>query len=278
MRVSGLVVVMGLVVDGCLPAPAPGPSAAVQAATPPGAIPIQPTGLLPHPGPLPAINVGKSGSMSVGWLFAGTPSDGADGFRVTLTPSVLENPAGNMIYWAFEGYFHDGSTWYMGLQPNGQYGQTALFSVFGKDTTPLAPACAAGADGGAGTHCHIHYPWELGRSYELIVRLARGDSQTMVWEGAVADLASGAVTVIGDFGVSAARGLMRAEGVTFAEFFKRPTPCAEEARSEVLVQQAFAFRSGQAFPGAVHSLNANSGCHPQFFGDGASFVYLDNGG
>jgi hypothetical protein len=91
MRVSGLVAVMGLVVDGCVPAPVP--SAAVEAATPPGAIPLQPTGLLPHPGPLPSINTGKSGSMNVGWLFPGTPGDGADGFRVTLTPSVLENPA-----------------------------------------------------------------------------------------------------------------------------------------------------------------------------------------
>ena len=277
MRSLVLAWVPSLLAGACTP-PQAAPSPAVQDATPPAAIPIQPTGLQPHRGPLPSINAGKSGSMNVGWLFAGTPGDGADGFRVTLTPSVLENPGGNMIYWAFEGYFHDGSTWYMGLQPNGQFGQTALFSVFGNGTSALAPACAAGADGGAGTHCHIPYPWALGRSYEFIARLARADSQTMVWEGVVADLATGVVTPIGDIGVSAGRGLMRAEAVTFAEFFKRPTPCNEEARSEVLVQQAFAFRGGRSFPGAVHSLNANSGCHPQFFGDGASFVYLDNGG
>jgi hypothetical protein len=194
-----------------------------------------------------------------------------------MTPQRVDTFPKNFVYWAFQGAFMDKSVWYMGLQPNGEFGETALFSVFGKGTSAKSASCKEGADGGAGTHCHIQYPWALGKPYELIVTLASADSVTMTWEGAVADLESGAVTVIGDFSVEASRGLLSATGVTFSEFFKRPTPCAEQPRSEVLFDDLYAYRTGKAFEGVVSGLNDNAGCGPTFFGDGKKAVYLGIG-
>ena len=278
VRVSPLTLAAGLSIllpacatSGGASAPAP----TVQAATQPASIPLQPIALPPHGPLLPGIHTGAGGSVNVNWQYANAPHDGVDAFAVTMTPMVLENVPSNLTYWAYEGEFLDKQAWYMGIQ---LAGKTALFSVFGAGAVPLTAACKAGADNGPGAGCHLPYEFTLGHSYQFMVRLKSGDSATWVWEGVVADLSTGAMSVIGDISVPASRGLLHALGVSFAEFYKRPTPCTEEPRSEILVHQPIAYRSGRGFAGHIYQLNNNSGCAPQFYGDGQSYVYIDNGG
>lgn len=222
-------------------------------------------------------HAGNPGSMTSRWTFTGAPKDGLDAVKIALTPVVVESPAQNFVYWAFEGSFADRTAWYFGLQPNGEYGKTALFSVFGANAEPASVQCAAGADGGAGTHCHIRYDWTLGSAYQFIVRLVGGDSQHFVWQGVVADLATNRVTEIGQISVAATRGLLEPGGATFSEFFHRTVPCPQQPRSEALWQQAMGYRGNQPFAGAITSVNADSTCNPSFYGDGKTYVYQDNG-
>lgn len=64
-------------------------------------------------------------------------------------------------FWAYQSSFENGGTVYFGLQPNGEYGKTALFSIFGPGTQAMNASCKSGADSTkpeSGTSCHIPYP------------------------------------------------------------------------------------------------------------------------
>lgn len=210
------------VLSGCTAAPTPpSPAPAPVRGPPPGLVlpaPLPPrpqAGLPPRMPPQQGGHVGAAGAANVDWQFTGAPRDGLDTMRATMSPRGYDNPGQNFIYWAFQGYFVQGQGWYVGLQPSGEFGKTALFSVFGEGSTPLDPACKAGADNGAGTHCHIPYPWDTGRAYQFVVTLVAGNAGTSTWQGSVQDLATGATTVIGAIGVTAAHGYLKASGVNF---------------------------------------------------------------
>jgi hypothetical protein len=242
-------------------------------------IPHAPVPFPPKVGPLPGKAVGpKGGAPHVAWKYAGAHPPGFDTVRITISPQSYAAGNANAIYWAFDSVFQDGSTYYTGLQPNGQYGKTALFSVFGPGTTPRAPYCKSGADNGPGTSCHIPYEWQLGREYELVVALVDGDAAWMTWEGAVFDLTTGERTLIGDITVPAARGLLRSWwGTTFAEYFHHIDSCAEQPASEVLFFNPFGYRSGVEYAGEISTMDNGDKCNAIFYGDGRTYAYVDEG-
>jgi hypothetical protein len=222
-------------------------------------------------------NLGKKGSPNVGWLFNGAPADGLDAVRATISPRAYFNPGKNFIYWAFDSVFVHGETYYAGLQPNGEFGKTALFSVFGPETSSKSKACKVGADYGAGTSCHIHYDWQLEHSYQFTVALVGTAGRTTTWEGAVVDVATGVRTVIGDITVGVSRGYLAPWALTFVEYFRHIDSCAEEPFSEVLFFRPVGYRNGKEYKATLHSMNLNTGCGQIFYGDGRNYVYVDVG-
>lgn len=234
---------------------------------------------LPAKGSLQAgTNLGHTGSANVSWEYPGAPADGLDAMRITMSPQSYANPDKNFVYWAYDSRFVHGETYYMGLQPNGEYGKTALFSIFGPGSSSASAACKAGADDGAGTSCHIHYPWELKHSYQFTVALVKEDAATTTWEGSVTDLSTQVRTVIGDITVSSARGYLRSDwAVTFDELFERSIPCPAQPHSEILFFHPIGYRHGREYPGVIKSLNTNSGCNPKFYSDNKDFAYVDEG-
>jgi hypothetical protein len=221
-------------------------------------------------------HAGSKGAPNVSWEFAGAPKDGFDGVRVAISPREVHGDK-NFVYWAYDGVFMNNLTYYAGLQPKGEFGKTALFSVFGSGTHPKAPHCKAGADMGSGTSCHIPYEWKQGGAYELTIQQIAKDDQGSTWEGAIVDLATRERTVIGVVSVGKERGLLKPWAVTFIEYFRHVNSCAEQPFSEVLFYRPVAYRGGKEFPANIKSMNLNSGCTPGFYGDGKSYVYVDLG-
>jgi len=253
-------------------------SPSMQGATRPESIPVESVTVPPRAPARQGINAGKKGSPNVGWLFDGAPADGLDAVRVTISPRTYQEPHGkNFVYWAFDSVFAHGETYYVGLQPNGEYGKTALFSIFGPGTSSKSSSCKQGADYGAGTSCHIPYDWQTGRAYQLTVQLVAAGNGTTTWEGAVNDVSSGARNVIGAVTVGSARGYLAPWGLTFVEYFHHIDSCAQQPYSEVLFFRPVGYRGGREYKGALHSLNLNTGCGQDFFGDGRSYVYVDVG-
>jgi hypothetical protein len=226
----------------------------------------------------PGTNLGKKGSANVSWEYPGAPADGLDAMRITMSPQSYTDPNHNFVYWAYDSKFIHGETYYMGLQPNGKFGKTALFSVFGPESSSKSPECKSGADDGNGTSCHIHYPWELQHTYQFTVALVGEDAKTATWAGSVTDLTTQVRTIIGDITVSSARGYLRPDwAVTFDELFERSIPCSAQPHSEILFFHPVGYRHGQEYPGVLKSLNINSGCNPKFYSDNMDFVYIDEG-
>ncbi len=212
------------------------------------------------------------------WTYPGAPEDGLDAMRITMSPQSYSAGDQNFVYWAYDSKFMNGDTYYMGLQPNGEYGKTALFSVFNPGSSSSSPSCKSGADEGPGTSCHIHYPWELKHTYQFTVVLVARSTNTMTWEGSITDLTTQIRTVIGDIDVQASRGYLRPDwAVTFDELFKRSIPCSSQPLSEILFFRPYGYRSGREYPGNLKSLNINSGCNPVFYSDHEESVYVDVG-
>ena len=219
-------------------------------------------------------NVGGHGAPNVTWQFDGAPADGFDAVRVVISPRSYSDEKKNFIYWAYDGVFMNGKTYYAGLQPNGEFGHTALFSVFGPGTHPKAEHCKAGADMGSGTSCHIPYQWVEERAYQFTVQMIASDASSTTWEGAVIDLTSKKRTVIGVIQTAKDRGLLKPWATTFAEFYKGPKDCKLRPASEVLFFRPVAYRDGVEYQATLRGVNTNSGC-VEFYGDGKRYVYVD---
>jgi hypothetical protein len=228
--------------------------------------------------PQPGENLGHRGAANVSWTYPDAPADGLDAMRITMSPESYADSDQNFVYWAYDSRFMSGETYYMGLQPNGEFRKTALFSIFGPGTSSSNPNCKAGADNGAGTSCHIHYAWELHRNYQFTVVLLTKTANTTTWEGSVTDLVTQVRTVIGDITVPSSRGFLRPDyAVTFVELYKRSVPCSSQPGSEILFLRPFGYRDGQEYAGTLKALNINSGCAPVFYSDHKSYVYVDEG-
>jgi len=183
---------------------------------------------------------------------------------VSYPLTVLANAnAGASWYWADEVQFADGSIAYMGLQPNGQYGKTALFSVFGPDTVGLGAGCASGADGGTGTSCHIPYPWDVGKTYVFTITLTSSAAGQETWQGTVTNTATLRRTTIGAWTVAASRGLIEPL-LGFAEYFSSVPSCASVPQMDVLYGPPTGAVAGRSYAGIVtdaYSYGSTSGSY-----------------
>ena len=141
----------------------------------------------------------------------------------------------------------------MGLQPDGEYGRTALFSFFGQGTSSSFHACAAGADGGQGTSCHIPYPWELGHTYKFLVRQMSQDAAegTTTWKATVTDTATNQPVTIGVVSVPASWGLIVPGNMAWAEWFHGPDPCGQRTYFRVRYDSPTGYLKGVAYPESV---------------------------
>ena len=184
-------------------------------------------------------------------------------------------------YWAYETGFMNRQQFYFGLQPNGEFGKTALFSVFGTGTSSDAHYryCKSGADGGSGTSCHIPYKWTLGHFYDFTVTLVGLSGTQEEWEGNVYDDVTGARTFIGKIVVPASAGYLDLNGGgAFDEYFAwGEHPCPNEPLSSILYLTPTGFLNGKATTTALSAIRANSGCNVKAYSDNASYVFLDNG-
>lgn len=106
-------------------------------------------------------------------------------------------------FWAYQGEFVNDGVFYFGLQPNGEYGKTALFSVFGKGAQSNYKWCSEGADSediNTGISCHVAYDWKPGHKYTFRVAPTELFSETKnmkTWKGTVKDTVTGKETIIG---------------------------------------------------------------------------------
>lgn len=175
-------------------------------------------------GETPASGGTPGGMAAVDYDLAAAPARGLETLSYPLT--VLRNASATAYwYWADEFNFTAKGTAYFGLQPNGQYGRTGLFSVFGQGTAKRRSWCVNGADAGPGTSCHIRYRWVVGRTYRLTVRLSSQAKSTRTWLGTVRNLASGVTTTLGAWSVPRSWGLLQRASGGFAEYFGPVSSC-----------------------------------------------------
>lgn len=223
---------------------------------------------------------GCKGADNTHYHTANQPSAGFDAVKFTMSPRVDRAPD-DYYYWAYETGFMSGQQFYFGLQPSGQFGKTALFSVFGNGTSsnPTYKYCRAGADSGSGTSCHIPYDWKLDHFYDFTVTLVGKSRTSEEWQGNVYDDKTGAKSFIGDIFVPPSAGYINLNGGgAFDEYFEyRTYPCSREPYSSILFLTPTGYWHGQPSTSAYAKLNANSGCNVKFYTDEATYAYLDNG-
>ncbi|GAC1374971.1 MAG: hypothetical protein NVSMB32_17970 [Actinomycetota bacterium] len=177
----------------------------------------------------------------------GSPAAGLTSLSYPLTVVENADPKASW-YWADTVQFvGDASVAYMGLQPNGQYGLTALFSVFGPGTAGVGPYCVDGADGGAGTSCHIPYPWQVGRTYVFTIAQQSRSLSGETWVGTVEDQTTRIATAIGAWTVPSSRGLLEPQ-LGFVEYYAPVASCASLPQMVV----RFGAPTGLTGPTALH--------------------------
>lgn len=228
---------------------------------------------------------GCSGAQNIGYATKGQPGEGFDAVSFRMRPltdkGTANETAPQAYYWAYYNFLtNSGSPFYFGLQPLGEYGKTALFSVFGEGTSsnPDYQYCKPGADAGSGTSCHLPYSWEVGKDYDFMVVMAKSGSGETTWEGYVHDVERQETTLIGAITVASSTGIQAGPNVAFDEYFLyRQYPCPNQPLSEILFFTPVSYYKGKPYNGHITSLNVNSGCNVQFYSDSSSYVYIEAG-
>ena len=183
-------------------------------------------------------------------------------------------------YWAFYTFFTNAGNnpFYFGLQPLGEYGKTALFSVFGNGTSSTYWYCKPGADTGQGTSCHIPYDWTVGNDYDFMVTIAQTGNGETTWQAHVYDVQNKETTFIGSVTVPESTGIEQGPAVAFDEYFTWMWhPCPTQPFSEILFFTPVYYFKGKPYNSHITSLNLNNNCNARFFSDHSSYVYIDAG-
>lgn len=243
-----------------------------------------PPSVTPPKTPATGVCLGCRGSQNISYGNKGQPGSGFDAVSFRMRPltdkGVDWSNAPLAYYWAFYTFFtHAGDNpFYFGLQPLGQYGKTALFSVFGSGTTSSFGYCGAGADTGPGTSCHIPYDWTVGNDYDFMVTMAETSEEGTTWEAHVYDVKSRETTLIGRVTVPSSTGIEQGPAVAFDEYFAWLSHrCPTQPFSEILFFTPTYYYKGQPHNGHITSLNLNNNCNARFFSDHSSYVYIDAG-
>lgn len=232
----------------------------------------------------PAANVNTASSTyatNMYYSISGRPDNGFDAINFTMRPMTdMSDMTGVPLsyYWAMQDTVVGANTFYFGMQPDGEYGKTALFSVFGTGTSsdPDDSYCKNGADGGSGTSCHIPYDWTVGNAYDISVTLIGQSATQSEWEGRITDLATGTSTLIGDIVITSTNGI-NSNPLAFDEYYSRSYPCSSQPKSEILFYTPTAYFQGKPFPGTISGLNQNGGCNVAFYSDGSTYSYIEAG-
>jgi hypothetical protein len=162
----------------------------------------------------------------------------------------------------------------MGLQPNREFGKTALFSIFGAGSSSKSTNCKSGADEGDDTSCHMSYPWELQHIYQFTAVLITEDAKATTLGGSVTDLTTQARTVIGDITVSSARGYRGLIGrLRLMNSLNSLSTARPSHISEILFFHPVGYRRGAS---TLKSLNINSRCNPKFYSNNKYIVQILN--
>jgi hypothetical protein len=225
--------------------------------------------------------VGGTGAPNVSWSMSGVPTTGLSSVSIQIVPTLVAQRDQNSIFWAYSSWFKSGDGWYIGIQPNPKGTPKVLFSVFGTGSRGLdAATCADGADGGAGTHCHLPYPWSVGTSYTLQTQLIGQSDTEMTWQGSIRNDSTGVRTTIGTIAVTKNHGFLKSSGITFTEFYARSMPCDQRPLSETIFHTLVGNVNNTNYPGKIQKVNANGGaggCNPKFYSDHSTYVYLRQG-
>ncbi len=245
-----------------------------------------PPSVTPPKTPATGVCSGCKGSQNISYGTKDQPAAGFDAVSFRMRPltdkGVSWSDAPMAYYWAFYTFFtHAGNNpFYFGLQPLGEYGKTAIFSVFGDGTSGGADDqyCKPGADTGAGTSCHIPYEWMVGNDYDFMVTMAKTDDGGTTWKGHVYDVKSKETTLIGTITVPSSTGIEGGPVVAFDEYFAWAShPCPTQPFSEILFFTPVYYYKGQPHSSRITSLNLNNNCNAKFFSDNSSYVYIEAG-
>ncbi|HUB88449.1 MAG TPA: hypothetical protein VMA74_01825 [Dyella sp.] len=228
-------------------------------------------------------NAGDS-SLTPSIEFSRPAVSGYDTYQWTVQVQELGSNPRPYWYWAQQSSFNQTGSFYFGLQPNGalpngQIGQMALFSFFGNGTSSSYSSCVTGADGGAGTSCHIPYAWVIGRNYTFSAQQTATNplAQTETWTGTVTDGTTGATTVIGVVTVPSSWGLIAPGNVAWAEWYNGNISCASRTYISVLYNAPIGYYQGRPYQETVTGTNPGT-CATYSINASATQVLLKAGG
>jgi hypothetical protein len=226
------------------------------------------TGSSAPPSPPPATVVVPNGPASGVWNPSGagggnqaseyfdwnTPAAETAGYtRLYQTFQIQQEASGAYLFPSSQWGLGDGDAFYFGIQLNGQYGKTALFSFFGDGSTSADSNCFAGADAGSGTSCHIPYTWQFGQPYTFAIQRDSTTATTETWSGWINDDSANetvgwAPTEIGTWTIPLSNGTAFPEG-GFIEAFESPggTSCSTLWKIDAQIGNPLAIQpSGEA--------------------------------
>lgn len=233
--------------------------------------------------PVTGICAGCVNAQNVEYTAKGLRGDGFDAISFRMRP--LSEPAQDSdgaphaYFWAYHSYFsHTGNnSFYFGLQPAGQFGKTALFSVFGAGAS-VSPGSRYCISGESVTSCHMPFEWELGKDYDFVLLTAKTVDNRTTWEAYVYDVEHQKNTFIGAVDVANAPGIGQGPSVAFNEYFLASShPCPEQPYAEVLFFTPVNYYRGQQYASHLSALNLNGSCNGNFYSDNSSYVYIDSG-
>ena len=199
--------------------------------------------------------------------------------RPLSEPALDSDGAPHAYFWAYYNFFsHTGNnSFYFGLQPAGQFGKTALFSVFGAGAS-VSPGCRYCISGESVTSCHMPFEWEIGKDYDFVLLMSKTVDNSTTWEAYIHDVEHQKNTFIGAVNVENASGIGQGPSVAFNEYFLADShPCPEQPFSEVLFFTPVSYYRGQPYASHISSLNLNGSCNGKFYSDNSSYVYIKSG-
>ena len=255
-------------------------NAALKAATPTTLTDIDhPPSYTPMKTPARGGCAGCVNAQNVEYSTRGQPGNGFDALSFRMRP--LSGPesggAPYAYFWAHHSFFSRAgdSSFYFGLQPEGQFGKTVLFSVFGAGV-PANPDYKYCVSDGAVTSCHIPYEWEIGKDYDFMVLMSKASDHGTTWEAYIYDVERQQNTFVGAVNLAIASGIEQRANVAFNEYYLA-SPCPEQPFCEVLFFAPVSYYRGKPYAGHVSSLNLNGSCNGKFYSDNSSYVYIESG-
>lgn len=232
-----------------------------------------------------------AGSPGIVYTFKNMPQSKFDAIKFSMRPMTEEsnNKLRLAYYWAYQDTFvstHN-NVFYFGLQREGEYGKTALFSAFGDGASFPADSdkyCDPGADNGSGANCHIPYKWFKNRDYDFMVTLDGLTSTQATWKGSVYDHSTKVTTEIGKITLDLNQGqqpaIQSSYSVAFDEYFDWPYhPASEMPFSTILYFTPTGYYQGTPYPGEINwvSLGNPTNTGITFYSDLKTYSYIDQG-